>query len=85
MKIETMLVFVLSLALAVFSIAQIVSSFKAVSDIGTSAYISAFLYIALFFCSMFLLAFGMYAAEDDRGKVVKRVKLFDKWLSKEKK
>ncbi len=85
MKFETTLIFVLSLALAVFSLAQMVSSFRAAPEAGATAYISAFLYLALFLCSMFLLAFGMYAAEDDRGKVVKRVKLFDKWLSKEKK
>ncbi len=85
MKNEWTLIFVLALLVGVLSLAQLVQTAKVLGELGPFGFVQLVAFGLIFLAMMFLLVFGMYASEDNRGKVVKRVKLFDKWLSKEKK
>lgn len=85
MKLDLTILFVLSLAMAVFSVSQMVQSIKNISQIGNSGIVMTVLYGLLFVFAMFMLAFGMYATEDEKGKIKNRVRLFDRWLDKESK
>ena len=71
--------------MAIFSISQLVQTVKHAGEMGGMVWVQAILFGILFLVSMMLLAFGLYASEDERGKVVKRVALFDRFLNKEKK
>jgi hypothetical protein len=85
MRRDSILLFLLAFGLAIFSISQVVQTIRHAGELGAMLYVQAILFGLLFFVSMFILAFGLYASEDDRGKVVKRVALFDRLLNKEKK
>jgi hypothetical protein len=85
MKRDWLLLFLLAFGLAIFSISQLVQTIKHAGELpSVLLYIQISLFGLLFVASMMILAFGMYATEDGRGKVVKRVKLFDRLLNKEK-
>jgi len=84
MKINWTIVFVLSLLVSIFSISQTVTSFKNASLGGTAYYVQGFFYLLMFLVSFFILAFGMYASEHAKGKIKKRVALFDNWLKEKK-
>jgi hypothetical protein len=82
MKLDLTILFVLALALAVFSASQMV---QAIRNIGQGGIVMVVLCGLLFIFAMFMLAFGMYATEHEKGKIKNRVKLFDRWLDKESK
>jgi hypothetical protein len=84
MKRDSILLFVLAFGLAIFSIAQLVATIKNAGELGAMLYVQAILFGLLFVASMVILAFGLYASEDEQGRVVKRVALFDRLLNKEK-
>lgn len=83
MKRDWLLLFLLAFGLAIFSISQLVQTIKYSGELGGLVYLQAILFGLLFLVSMFVLAFGLYATEDGKGRVVKRVKLFDRLLNKE--
>lgn len=84
MKRDWLLLFLLAFGLAIFSISQLVQTIKHAGEMpGFLLYLQAILFGLLFVGSMLVLAFGMYATEDGRGRIVKRVKLFDRLLNKE--
>lgn len=84
-KNEWTLIFILALLVGILSLAQLVQTAKVLGELGPFGFVQLVIFGLIFLAMMFLLIFGMYASEDHRGKVVKRVKLFDRWLSKEKK
>jgi hypothetical protein len=85
MRRDSILLFVLAFGLAIFSIAQLVQTIKHSAELGSMVYVQGGLFGLLFLVSMVTLAFGLYASEDDRGRVVKRIAFFDRLLNKEKK
>ncbi len=85
MRKDSIVLFLLAFLMAIFSISQLVQTVKHAGEMGGMVWVQAILFGILFLVSMTLLAFGLYASEDERGKVVKRVAFFDRLLNKEKK
>jgi hypothetical protein len=79
-----MVLFLLSLFTAIFSISQIVNAIKSVNR-GGMFYLQIIVFILLFLIAMLLLSFGMYASERIRGRLTRRIEFFEIWLGKEKK
>ena len=85
MKLDLTVLFILAMGVAIISVSQLVQSVKDLPQTGQSGMVMVALYGLVFAFAMFMLAFGMYATEDEKGKIKNRVRLFDKWLNKESK